>query len=55
MRRWGYTGPIIGVSGESDITDFLEAGANTALVKPINRVQLEEVFHNYTSNTNSND
>ena len=56
MRRWGYTGPIIGVSGESDVTDFMEAGANAALVKPINRAQLEGMILNYApSNTSGND
>ena len=35
------------------MTDFLEAGANAALIKPINRVQLEEVVLNYTSSTST--
>ena len=49
MRRWGYTGPIIGVSGDTDVADFLEAGANTALVKPINRSQLEGALCQHVS------
>ena len=52
MRRWGYTGPIIGVSGESDATDFMEAGANAALVKPINRAQLEGALCQHVSSWN---
>ena len=49
MRRWGYTGPIIGVSGDTDISAFLEAGANAALVKPINKAQMEGVLRQYLS------
>ena len=49
MRRWGYTGPIIGVSGDTDVSAFLEAGANAALVKPINRLQSEGVLRQHIS------
>ena len=47
MRRWGYTGPIIGLSGDTDVSAFLEAGANAALVKPINKVQMERVLRQH--------
>ena len=49
MRRWGYTGPIIGLSGDTDIAAFLEAGANTALVKPVNKIQMEGVLRQHIS------
>ena len=49
MRRWGYTGPIIGVSGDTDVSAFLEAGANAALVKPINKAQMEGVLRQHLS------
>ena len=49
MRRWGYTGPIIGVSGDTDVGAFLEAGANAALVKPINKGQMEGVLKQYVA------
>ena len=47
MRRWGYTGPIIGLSGDTDVSAFLEAGANAALVKPIHKLQMEGVLRRY--------
>ena len=47
MRRWGYTGPIIGLSGDTDVDAFLNAGANAALVKPINKVQMEGVLRQH--------
>ena len=53
MRRWGYTGPIIGVSGDTDISAFLEAGANVALVKPINKVQTEGVLQQHVPSWNN--
>ena len=49
MRRWGYTGPIIGLSGDADIDAFLDAGANAALVKPINKAKMEEVLRRYVA------
>ena len=56
MRRWGYTGPIIGLSGDTDVSAFLDAGANAALVKPINKVQMEGVLRQHLSSwNNSND
>ena len=47
MRRWGYTGPIIGLSGDTDIDAFIEAGANAVLVKPINKIQMEGVLRQH--------
>ena len=49
MRRWGYTGPIIGVSGDTDVSAFLDNGANAALVKPINKAQMEGVLRQHLS------
>jgi CheY-like chemotaxis protein len=36
MRALGYLGPIIGVTGNSDHTEFNEAGADLVLMKPVN-------------------
>ena len=55
MRRWGYTGPIIGVSGDTDVGAFLEAGANAALVKPINKVLMEGVLRQHIPSWNAQD
>ena len=53
MRRWGYTGPIIGVSGDTDVSAFLDNGANAALVKPINKAQMEGVLRQHLSSWSS--
>ena len=53
MRRWGYTGPIIGVSGDTDVSAFLDNGANAALVKPITKVQMEGVLRQHLSSWSS--
>ena len=53
MRRWGYTGPIVGVSGDTDVGAFLDAGANAALVKPINKVLMEGVLRQHLSSWNN--
>ena len=40
MRRRGYAGVIIGITGDSDnaaLQEFITAGANACLVKPISR------------------
>ena len=40
MRRRGFTGVIIGITGDSDhaaLQEFITAGANACLVKPISR------------------
>ena len=49
MRRWGYTGPIIGVSGDTDVAAFLDAGAHGVLVKPVTKVQMEGVLREHVA------
>lgn len=48
IRGLGYTNPIIGVTGnalEEDKISFLNAGATTVLIKPVNITVLHELFH----------
>ena len=44
MRRWGFTGPIVGVTGDDDLGPFLEAGATDALTKPIKAASLQGIM-----------
>ena len=37
------------MSGDTNVGAFLEAGANAALVKPINKVQMEGVLRQHIS------
>eukprot|EP00596_Hydrurales_sp_CCMP1899_P000691 CAMPEP_0119041340 /NCGR_PEP_ID=MMETSP1177-20130426/11567_1 /TAXON_ID=2985 /ORGANISM="Ochromonas sp, Strain CCMP1899" /LENGTH=522 /DNA_ID=CAMNT_0007007311 /DNA_START=1252 /DNA_END=2820 /DNA_ORIENTATION=+ len=37
MRTLGFQGPIIGITGHEDTTEFVLAGADIVLCKPINR------------------
>jgi CheY-like chemotaxis protein len=37
MRRWGYRGLVVGLSGNADETQFLDAGADGFMLKPFNR------------------
>lgn len=40
MRKLGFINPIIGITGSEEHEDFLLAGANTVMVKPINKLSL---------------
>ena len=44
MRRWGYTRPVVGVTGDGDLSGFEAAGADEALHKPLSRAALEAVL-----------
>jgi CheY-like chemotaxis protein len=35
LRKAGFTGPIIGLTGDSDDGEFLRAGADCVLIKPV--------------------
>ena len=35
MRQVGFNGPIIGITGHEDSADYLAAGADIVLIKPI--------------------
>ena len=41
------------MSGDTDVSAFLDAGANAALVKPINKVQMEGVLRQHLSSWNN--
>ena len=44
MRRWGYSGVIVAVSGEDSEEQFLRAGANAFLIKPLNSRSLSNII-----------
>ena len=47
MRKLGFQGPIIGVTGNampSDIDHYIAGGANTVLVKPVDLSKLDKII-----------
>ena len=42
LRKLGYKGPIIGVSGLDDDTEFMSAGADMMLIKPVSSKLLKQ-------------
>jgi hypothetical protein len=44
MRRWGYSGVIVAVSGDDNREDFLAAGADAFLLKPLDPSSLQAVI-----------
>ena len=47
MRALGYTGPIIGITGngvQADIDKFIQYGANKVLLKPVVYEKLEQIL-----------
>jgi CheY-like chemotaxis protein len=50
MRALGYSGPIIGVTGNEDHTDFNEAGADLVLMKPVNLASVKRALTISTTN-----
>jgi CheY-like chemotaxis protein len=44
MRTLGFQGPIIGITGHEDTTEFILAGADIVLCKPINRKVLYDTM-----------
>eukprot|EP01036_Dinobryon_divergens_P061858 gene61858-biopygen30522 len=47
MREMGFTGPIIGVTGnaqEADITHYIANGAEKVLIKPVDITVLEQTI-----------
>ena len=47
MREAGYRGPIIAITGNvmaADVQEFLSAGANTVLKKPVNSIAMKEAL-----------
>eukprot|EP00596_Hydrurales_sp_CCMP1899_P000564 CAMPEP_0119034018 /NCGR_PEP_ID=MMETSP1177-20130426/1073_1 /TAXON_ID=2985 /ORGANISM="Ochromonas sp, Strain CCMP1899" /LENGTH=563 /DNA_ID=CAMNT_0006991195 /DNA_START=1095 /DNA_END=2786 /DNA_ORIENTATION=- len=44
MRAMGYLGPIIGVTGNTDHTEFNDAGADRVLLKPINLADVKKAL-----------
>ena len=54
LRRRGYGGPIIGVTGNvlsEDVEEFTTAGANEVLGKPVRALQLREILRAEKYNT----
>ena len=50
IRELGFTGPIIGVTGNSHDTDkniFVEAGVTNIIIKPLKIPKLLEIIENY--------
>jgi len=47
MRRWGFSSPIIGITGDTDLEGFVNDGATEALVKPVSKAQLREVLRRH--------
>lgn len=53
IRELGFNGLIVGISGNvlpEDVHDFIEAGANAVLPKPLNLTELEEVWSDFHNN-----
>jgi CheY-like chemotaxis protein len=44
MRAMGYLGPIIGVTGNTDHTEFNDAGADRVLLKPVNLADVKKAL-----------
>ena len=44
MRKYGYINPIIGITGLNDNTDFMEAGVDMVMQKPVNRKELNSAI-----------
>lgn len=47
LRQTGYTGPIVGVTGnimQEDVDLFLSAGANEVIGKPLKLEKLQEII-----------
>ena len=44
MRQLGYKGPIIGVTGLEDSSDFVAAGADQVLLKPVSSAILQQAI-----------
>ena len=45
--RWGYTGTIVGVTGnvlDDDVKDFLHCGANLVIAKPFDYDKFRKAF-----------
>ena len=47
MRRWGYSGVIVAISGEDSEEQFLRAGANAFLFKPLDPRSLSGIIHQH--------
>ena len=47
MRRWGYSGVIVAVSGDHSEAEFLRAGADAFLTKPLSASSLQAVIGRY--------
>ncbi len=45
MRRWGYTGVVVAISGDNDSQEFMQAGANAFLLKPLDPCSLTTIIH----------
>ena len=45
MRGLGFNGVIVGLSGDDDKSEFRESGVDRVLLKPINRIILEEAIY----------
>ena len=44
MRRWGYKGVIVAVSGDINDEEFFDAGADAFLQKPLNQKRLDGII-----------
>ena len=45
MRDLGFSGVIIGLSGDHEESEFIRCGVDKVLLKPINRIVLEEALY----------
>ena len=45
MRDLGFNGVIIGLSGDHEESEFIRCGVDKVLLKPINRIVLEEALY----------
>ena len=45
MRELGFNGLIVGLSGDDDKSEFRQSGVDRVLLKPINRIILEEAIY----------
>jgi len=49
IRQLGYTGKVVAITGnvmKEDVEEFLGAGADFVLPKPLNRAEVAQLFYN---------